>query len=32
MPLSHPTYRTYISQLLSGLYLHCPAYCTYRTY
>jgi len=29
MPLSRPTYRTYISQLLPGLCLHRPAYCTY---
>ena len=26
MPLSHPTDHTYISQLLSGLCLHRPAY------
>jgi len=32
MPLSHPTYHTYISQLLPGLYLHRPPYSTYFTY
>ncbi len=32
MPLSHPTYRTYISQLLSQLCLHRSVYCTYCTY
>lgn len=32
MPLSRPTYHTYISQLLPELCLHRPAYCTYRTY
>ena len=31
MPLS-PTYHTYISRLLPGLYLHRPAYCTYCTH
>lgn len=32
MPLSHPTYHTYISQLLPGLCLLRLAHCTYCTY
>ena len=32
MPLSRPTYHTYISQLLSQLYLLRSAYSTYCTY